>query len=58
MNGRGGVESGTCMKLPFDFMRESYSDMHMEIKVSLILVLHCCLFYCHSNYSDIHLDID
>jgi hypothetical protein len=25
------VEPGTCMKLPFDFMREVYSGMHLDI---------------------------
>ncbi len=41
--GRGGMverlESGTCMKLPCGFMRETYSDIHLEIiKVSLVAV--------------------
>ncbi len=26
-----GLESGTSMKFPFDFIRETYSDMHLEI---------------------------
>jgi hypothetical protein len=34
-----GLESGTCMKLPCGFMRETYSDIHLEIiKVSLVTV--------------------
>jgi hypothetical protein len=26
-----GWETGTCMKLPFGCMRESYAGMHLEI---------------------------
>ncbi len=34
-----GLESGTCMKLPCDFMRETYSVIHLDIiKVSLVVV--------------------
>ena len=34
-----GLESGTCMKLPCGFMRETYSGIHLEIiKVSLVTV--------------------
>jgi hypothetical protein len=33
------TESGTCMKLPCVFMRETYSGIHLEIiKVSLLTV--------------------
>ena len=53
--GRGGMsegvpgwETGTCMKLPFDCMRESYSDLHLEIDYSVT--------YCRQTDMDLEID--
>ena len=34
-NGWGGWEDATCMKLPFEYMREAYSGMDLEIDESV-----------------------
>ena len=43
-----GWETGTCMKLPFVYMRETYTDMPLEIDESVT--------YCSQTDMDLEID--
>ncbi len=49
-DGWGGLETGTCMKfkMPFVWMWETYSDMHLEMDESVV----------YSSQTDMDLEID